>query len=429
MPSWRTIGRGAASGLAVLALVTPLGLGASSCGPLFGGFTADNPDNCVRNAALCADPAQACNPLTKLCEPAVVLSAVEPPGGSNLGGELVTLTGDRFVPGMQVSFDGVPAAAVTVSGGQMLTALTPPRPGRQGPVAVELVHPEGQRVQRQALFRYYGEVTFQQQCFPGPGNSRLLIAADFNGDGKADLGVGNYTLVRTYLSSGDGLSFTAPFDLNPGGQPLALAAGDVNRDGRPDLVVPTVSATSAVVTALGTGSGTFQTPLKTATTSAAYGLALADVNGDKNLDALSLQGKNLVVQLGQGDGTFQAEQSTPALMQSAGSSSVITAVDLDGDGLLDVLPINTIEQSFSILFGRAGGFGAPQVFALTAPPVQAVVSDYNQDGTPDVAIALNRTAREVDLFQGLGGRRFSPLSTLMLPSNVRLEAQGDLNAD
>ena len=99
------------------------------------------------------------------------------------------------------------------------------------------------------------------------------------------------------------------------------------------------------------------------------------------------------------------------------------------DGLLDVIPVNTVEQSFGILFGRPGGFVASQLFALPSPPIQALVSDYNQDGTLDVAIALNRTARAVELQQGLGGRSFSQLATLMLPSNVRLEAQGDLNAD
>ena len=128
MPSWRTISRRAISSAAAQALTALLGLWTSSCGPLFGGFTTDNPDNCVRNPALCPGPALACNQLTKLCEPAVSLAAVEPPGGSNLGGELVTLTGDRFVPGLEVLFDGVPATAVAITGGQQLTAVTPPRP-------------------------------------------------------------------------------------------------------------------------------------------------------------------------------------------------------------------------------------------------------------------------------------------------------------
>lgn len=429
MPSWRTISRAAVSGAPVSALAALLGLWASSCGPLFGGFTTDNSDNCVRNAALCEGPASACNQLTKLCEPAVSLAAVDPPGGSNVGGELVTVTGDRFVPGMEIRFDGVPATAIAVTGAQQLTAVTPPRPDRQGPVAVEVVHPGGQRVQQDGLFRYYAEVAFQQQCFQGPSGVRLLLAADLNGDGRTDLSVANYTLVRTYLSSGDGVTFKAPFDLSPGGQLQSLAAGDTNRDGRMDLVVPTVSATSSVRTALGNGDGTFQTPLSTPATSPPYGLILADVNGDRIPDILSQQQKNLVVQLGQGDGTFLAEQKTPALIQSASSGAALTAADLDGDGVLDVVAVNPIEQSFGILFGQPGGFAAPLVTALSGTPVQAVVSDFNQDGVLDLGLGLARTSQAVELMQGLGGRRFGPLPTLRLPVNVRLMAQGDLNGD
>lgn len=429
MPSWRTISRRAISSAAAQALTALLGLWTSSCGPLFGGFTTDNPDNCVRNAALCAGPALACNQLTKLCEPAVSLAAVEPPGGSNLGGELVTLTGDRFVPGLEVLFDGVPATAVAITGGQQLTAVTPPRPGRQGPVTVELVHPGGQRVQQSSLYRYYAEVAFQQQCFQGPSGVRLLLAADFDGDKRTDLSVASYTVVRTYLSTGDGTTFKPPFDLNPGGPPQSLAAGDTNRDGRMDLVFPTASATNSVMTALGNGDGTFQALLTSAAASPPYGLVLADLNGDQYPDALSLQQKNLAVQLGQGDGTFRAAQNTPALIQGSSSSSALTVADLDGDGLLDVIPANPVEQSFSILFGQPSGFAAPLSTPLSGPPVQAVVSDYNQDGVLDLGLALARTYQGVELMQGLGGRRFSPLPTLKLSINVRLMVQGDLNGD
>src|SRR4051812_11052146 len=102
----------------------------ASCESLFGGFVADNPDNCVRNPALCPAPDQACNAVTKECEPALILSLVDPPGGSNVGGELLTLSGQRFVAGMTINIDGVPADQVTFVGDQQLTVRSPPRPGR-----------------------------------------------------------------------------------------------------------------------------------------------------------------------------------------------------------------------------------------------------------------------------------------------------------
>ena len=56
-------------------------------------------------------------------------------------------------------------------------------------------------------------------------------------------------------------------------------------------------------------------------------------------------------------------------------------------------------------------------------------ADYNQDGVLDLGLALARTSQGVELMQGLGGRRFSPLPTLKLQINVRLMVQGDLNGD
>ena len=402
-----------------------LSLGAGSCGSLFSGFSTDNPDNCVRNTELCQAPAQACNPLTKLCEPAVMLTDVQPPGGTNLGGEMVTLTGDHFVAGMAVMIDGEPATAVTVSGAQQLTAITPPRPGRQGPVAIELVHPEGQRLQRDKLFRYYGEVSLQQMCFQGPSGPRIVVAADFNGDRKTDLVVAGFSQVRTYLSSGDGFTFQSPMTITPGGIPQNLATADVNGDGKLDLVISNNSASSSIATALGNGDGTFAALLKTTVTSTAYGLALGDVTGDGRLDALSLQGKDLVIQAGAGDGTFLAEKHIPFAIQNAGGSAGITLADLDKDGRLDVIAANTAEQDISILFGESTGFGPANLIPLPSQPSLVVVGDYDQDGVTDVLVGLTRTARKVELMQGLGGRSFGPLPSLALPINTRFEAQAD----
>lgn len=402
-----------------------LSLGTAACGGLFGGFTTDNLDNCVRNSELCSAPAQACNMLTKLCEPAVLFTDASPPGGTNLGGETLTLIGDRFVPGMMVLIDGELVAPVTVNGAQQLTVTTPPRPSRQGPVAVELVHPGGQHVQSDKLFRYYGEVSFQQSCFAGPSGPRIAVAADFNGDGKVDLAVAGFSQVRTYLSSGDGLTFQNTMTITPGSIPQKLAAGDLNGDGKMDLVLAVSSATSSIAAALGNGDGTFAALLNTPVTSSANGLTLGEVTGDGRLDALSLQGKELVLQAGAGDGTFLAEQRMPFAIQDAGSTAGITLADLDSDGRLDVIAANPVEQDISILFGQQTGFGQASLLALPSQPALAVVDDYNQDGVPDLLVGLTRAARKVELMQGLGRRSFGPLPGLDLPTNTRLEAQAD----
>jgi hypothetical protein len=402
----------------------------ASCEALFGGFAADNPDNCVHNPDRCSAPDQLCNPATMLCEPALIFSAVEPPGGSNVGGTTLTLTGQRFVAGMTVTIDGVPATSVTLTSSEQLTVVTPPRPGRQGPVAIELVQPiTNQHVQQDKLFRYYAEVSFQQQCFRGVAGVKQIVGVDLNGDGKTDLLTSGSSILRTHLSTGDGQTFGSSFDVSIGVTLQRLVAADVNGDGKPDAVFPLSLALSNVAVGLGNGDGTLQPLLQSPTPTAAYGLAVADIDGDRRLDALSLQNKDLVVQLGSGDGTFQAAQSFPYAGLDASGSSFLALADLDGDQRLDAVALNLTDLNVNVLYGQASGWSAPTSMVLSGNPYLALVSDYNQDGVLDLAIGFDLTRSKIDLFQGLGGRQLGALPTLMLPSNSKMAAQGDFNGD
>ncbi|MFT3754935.1 MAG: FG-GAP-like repeat-containing protein [Pseudoxanthomonas sp.] len=406
-----------------------VGLASASCESLFGSYAVDNQDNCVLNVGLCPAPAQTCNVNTKLCEEATQLVAIDPKSGPSAGGTLVTISGSRFLAGTTVSFDGEPATEVTVVSAQQLTAKTPPRPGRQGPVVVELFSPDGQHTQKDKLFRYYGDATFQQSCFQGPTNPVVVVAADINKDGTSDIIVGGGNAIRPYLSSGDGLTFQALADIKPGQTTLALKAADLNGDGKIDLTTLSYGSTNAIATALGNGDGTFQALVKTPTTRTPYGLAVGDVTGDKRPDVLTLQNLDLVVQSGSGDGTFQAEQNTPYAVQSARGTSAQTLVDLDGDGFVDSATLNPIEQSFNVLFGRAGGWSTPLATTLSREPNIILASDYDQDGLTDLAVGLNRTYAKIELFQGQGSRKLGAMPQLVLKTNFRLEAQGDFNGD
>ena len=91
-----------------------------------------------------------------------------------------------------------------------------------------------------------------------------IVVGDFNGDGKLDLAVGTGTgtsgSVSVLLGNGDG-TFQAPVNYPTGpiidtGLPGAMAVGDVNGDGMPDLVL---AFGGGVLVLLGNGDGTFQT--------------------------------------------------------------------------------------------------------------------------------------------------------------------------
>ena len=116
------------------------------------------------------------------------------------------------------------------------------------------------------------------------------------------------------MGNGDG-SFRPRIDLAVGSQPRAVAVHDFNGDGRPDLVSADF-ASSAVSVLLGHGDGTFGPAQRFAASDGSVGptsVAVGDVNGDGRAD-LVLREQGLVgegfdtrlgVLLGNGDGTFK----------------------------------------------------------------------------------------------------------------------------
>jgi hypothetical protein len=226
---------------------------------------------------------------------------------------------------------------------------------------------------------------------------RALAAGDLNGDGIPDIATVDQRTATTsvgrvfvLLGNGDG-SFQAPhhYDVgDPGNYAAAVAMGDFNRDGKTDLATADDNE-GTVSVLLGNGDGTFQAP-QHYTGEAGESLVVSDLNGDGNPDLITtsrnpttLTGQ-VAVLVGNGDGTFHSPQVYPV----GGAPFSLEVGDFNGDGKPDAVAANESDGTLSVLLGNGdGSFQPQQTYAVGTSPVSVAVGDFNGDGKPDLAAA------------------------------------------
>lgn len=421
--SSRALHLGATIGLSLL----------SSCESLYGGFGVDNPGNCVVNSALCQAPDQACNPVTRECEPAIVISAIDPPVSSVLGGELATLTGQRFTPELRVRVGGREVTSLSVSSDRSLSFVLPAGASPAGRASIELSHPAGQTQRRDDLFRYYEDVQLMAgQPVTLPFTAKYARVADFNADGRQDIVLSDAFAggVVVLLGQGDG-GFAAPLTSTFSGRAYGLAVGDVNGDGFPDVAVSLTGPTSTIEVSLGNGDGTLRTAVPVTTQTTLGALGLGDFDGDRRADLVAADDLKLRFWHSNGDGSFSTPSTDmPLSYQSFGASGRMWLADFDGDSALDILAINGRDFSFPVLFGKGNGTFSESAGPLySGAPNLASLGDSDGDGLLDILTPLSQVDNPIALSLQGPGRAFKQPMSYVTPINLTGCELRDLNSD
>lgn len=233
-----------------------------------------------------------------------------------------------------------------------------------------------------------------------------LIAGDFNEDGKLDFisdgGQGEFS-ARLFQGRGDG-TFQSPRNLRAGVNLQNFVTADVNNDAHLDLVAVNgelydVGAGGSITILLGRGDGTFQPPIVHASVlDVVEHVAVGDLNGDGRPDLVVTgnwpRDSGVGVLLGNGDGTFQAEYLLE--LNKTAVSAIPVLADFNRDGRLDLAlaapdydDFTNVRYLVRVLPGQGNGhFTEPQgghAMPFLAALNGFVAGDFDGDGATDLA--------------------------------------------
>jgi hypothetical protein len=347
----------------------------------------------------------------------------------------LTILLSLVVQAQQADLSRQPVTPVGAPQVRQLNGLQPPLPGMSNTQVVSAPR-RSPRQSGVASAEADGPLLLSAVLYDSDGYQATAVAvADVNLDGIADLLVTNGCVasdncnegsVSVLLGNGDGTFKAAASYVSGAYFTVAVAVGDVNGDGKPDLILYSTApygdtyADAVISVLLGNGDGTFQSAVFYDAGGVAYdsrlsgmlgaqAVVVTDLNGDGKLDIAvanygngDIYDENVGVLMGNGDGTFQSAvgYNFYQLFGFQSHNTGVAVADVNGDGIPDLVAGT---DPLAILLGKGDGTFYPgNLYGLSSPVVALAVADVNGDGIPDL-LAVAHGGNSISVLLGTGG--------------------------
>ncbi len=253
-----------------------------------------------------------------------------------------------------------------------------------------------------------------------------LDAGDLDGDGKADLVAANYenNSITVALSSTAGNLVTYPVGSNP----KFVKIGDLNSDGKPDLAVANRGSGNLSIF-LNNGNGSFTATPEINGMSYPSSIAIGDFNGDGKADLVVANSGlyNILVVSGNNDGTFNSTFNVIDSYPDRCPVSVVTG-DFDKDGKIDFAVANLVSFTVNVFRNNGNGTFQRSTFAVGTCPMAITVGDFDGDKFLDIAVA-NYEDNTVSVLMNNTSGGFLPSITSPVGRLPNALLAGDFNCD